>query len=46
MQAGRAQGLVSRQGFQRLLDTYESYRQPQGLPATWQVIYGVLRKED
>lgn len=46
VQAGRAQGLVSRQGFQRLLDTYESYRQPQGLPATWQVIYGVLRKED
>lgn len=46
VQAGRAQGLVSRQGFQRLLDAYESYRQSQGLPATWQVIYGVLRKED
>lgn len=46
VQAGRAQGLVSRQGFQRLLDAYEGYRQPQGLPATWQVIYGVLRKED
>ncbi len=45
VQAGRAPGLVSRQGFQRLLDTYESYRQPQGLPATWQVVYGVLRKE-
>ena len=46
VQAGRAQGLLSRQGFQRLLDAYEGYRQPQGLPATWQVIYGVLRKED
>lgn len=46
VQAGRAQGLVSRQGFQRLLDTYEGYRQPQGLPATWQVVYGVLRKKD
>ncbi len=46
VQAGRAQGLVGRQGLQRLLDAYESYRQPQGLPATWQVIYGVLRKED
>ena len=42
---GRGQGLVSRQGFQRLLDTYESYRQAAGLPATWQVVYGVLRKE-
>ena len=46
VQAGRAQGLVGRQGLQRLLDAYESYRQPQGLPATWQVVYGVLRKEN
>lgn len=46
VQAGRAPGLVSRQGFQRLLDAYESYRQPQGLPATWQVVYGLLSKED
>ena len=45
VQAGRAPGLVSRQGLQRLLDAYENYRQPQGLPATWQVVYGVLRKE-
>lgn len=45
LQAGRAPGLVGRQGLQRLLDAYETYRQPQGLPATWQVIYGVLRKE-
>lgn len=46
VQAGRAPGLVSRQGLQRLLDAYENYRQPQGLPATWQVVYGVLSKED
>ena len=44
LQAGRAQGLVGRQGLQRLLDAYEDYRQPQGLPATWQVVYGVLGK--
>lgn len=46
LQAGRAPGLVGRQGLQRLLDAYESYRQPQGLPATWQVVYGLLRKEE
>ena len=46
VQAGRVQGLVGRQGLQRLLDAYENYRQPQGLPATWQVVYGVLRKEN
>lgn len=46
VQGGRGQGLVSRQGLQRLLAAYEHYRQPQGLPATWQVVYGVLRKED
>ncbi|GLR64988.1 malonyl-ACP O-methyltransferase BioC [Marinospirillum insulare] len=44
IQTGRAQGLVGRKGFQRFLNTYETYRQPQGLPATWQVVYGVLRK--
>lgn len=45
VQAGRSPGLVSRQGLQRLLDAYENYRQPQGLPATWQVVYGVLSRE-
>lgn len=45
LQAGRGQGLVGRQGLQRLLDAYEDYRQSQGLPATWQVVYGVLRKD-
>jgi malonyl-CoA O-methyltransferase len=28
-----------------LLDAYEQFRQPQGLPATYQVVYGVLYKE-
>lgn len=46
VQDGRAPGLVGRQALQRLLDAYENYRQPQGLPATWQVVYGVLRKKD
>lgn len=41
---GRGQGLVGRQRLQRLLAAYENYRQPQGLPATWQVVYGVLTK--
>lgn len=46
VQAGRAQGLLGRQRLQRLLDAYEGFRQPQGLPATWQVVYGVLSKEE
>lgn len=45
LKAGRAQGLVGKKGFQRFLNTYETYRQPQGLPASWQVVYGVLRKK-
>lgn len=45
VQDGRAPSLVSRQGFERLLNAYEEYRQPQGLPATWQVVYGVLSQE-
>jgi malonyl-CoA O-methyltransferase len=28
-----------------LLEAYERCRQPQGLPATYLVVYGVLRKE-
>ncbi|HKM16166.1 MAG TPA: malonyl-ACP O-methyltransferase BioC [Marinospirillum sp.] len=45
LQAGRTQGLIGRKGFQHFLNTYETYRQPQGLPASWQVVYGVLKKE-
>lgn len=44
IQTGRAAGLISRQGYQRLLAGYESFRQPQGLPASWQIVYGILRK--
>jgi len=29
---------------QGLLQAYEAFRQPEGLPATYQVVYGVLRK--
>ena len=28
-----------------LLAAYEGFRQPQGLPATYQVVYAVLHKE-
>lgn len=45
IQTGRTQGLVGKKGFQRFLNTYETYRQPQGLPVSWQVVYGVLRKK-
>lgn len=45
LQTGRTQGLVGKKGFQRFLNTYETYRQPQGLPASWQVVYGILRKK-
>ena len=43
--AGRAPGLTSRAKRQALVDAYEAYRQAAGLPATYQVIYGLLRKE-
>lgn len=42
---GRKTGLSSRQDLLALTQAYEKFRQPQGLPATWQVVYGVLRKE-
>jgi malonyl-CoA O-methyltransferase len=29
-----------------LLAAYEQFRQAQGLPATYRVIYGLLRKEN
>lgn len=43
---GRSHGLTSRQALQQLLASYEQLRQEQGLPATWQLVYGVLIKED
>ncbi|MFB4392358.1 MULTISPECIES: malonyl-ACP O-methyltransferase BioC [unclassified Pseudomonas] len=42
---GRPSGLTGRARMQGLLQAYEQFRQPQGLPATYQVVYGVLRKE-
>ncbi|OLS64540.1 malonyl-ACP O-methyltransferase BioC [Pseudomonas putida] len=41
---GRPAGLTGRARMQGLLQAYEQFRQPQGLPATYQVVYGVLRK--
>lgn len=41
---GRPTGLTGRARMQALLKAYERFRQPQGLPATYQVVYGVLRK--
>jgi malonyl-CoA O-methyltransferase len=42
---GRPGGLTGRARLRRMLDAYEIYRQAQGLPATYQVVYGVLQKE-
>lgn len=41
---GRPDGLSSRERIRRLAAAYETLRQPQGLPATYQVLYWVLRK--
>jgi malonyl-CoA O-methyltransferase len=42
---GRPGGLTGRERVRRLLAAYETFRQPQGLPATYQVVYAVLQKE-
>jgi malonyl-CoA O-methyltransferase len=42
---GRPGGLTGRARMLALLNAYEQFRQPQGLPATYQVVYGVMRKE-
>ena len=39
--AGRPRGLTGRRGWQQMLQAYEASRTPQGLPATWEVVYGV-----
>jgi malonyl-CoA O-methyltransferase len=39
--AERRRGLTGRAAFQRMNTAYESLRGPQGLPATWQVVYAV-----
>ncbi|RZI90627.1 MAG: malonyl-[acyl-carrier protein] O-methyltransferase BioC [Pseudomonas sp.] len=41
---GRPAGLTGRARMQGLLQAYEHWRQPSGLPATYQVVYAVLRK--
>lgn len=41
---GRPGGLTGRARMLGLVHAYEAFRQPQGLPATYQVVYAVLRK--
>ncbi|MBU3059494.1 malonyl-ACP O-methyltransferase BioC [Pseudomonas indica] len=41
---GRPDGLTGRARILALIDAYERFRQPEGLPATYQVVYGVLQK--
>lgn len=41
---GRPEGLTGRARIQALIRSYEQFRQPQGLPATYQVVYGLLEK--
>ncbi|MES2819551.1 MAG: malonyl-ACP O-methyltransferase BioC [Pseudomonadota bacterium] len=41
---GRPGGLTGRARIQALLQAYEQFRQPVGLPASYQVVYGVLQK--
>lgn len=43
---GRPGGLTGRARIRALVEAYEHFRQPQGLPATYHVVYGVLRKKD
>ncbi|SEM78454.1 malonyl-CoA O-methyltransferase [Pseudomonas sp. ok272] len=41
---GRPGGLTGRARILALIDAYEQFRQAQGLPATYQVVYAVLEK--
>ncbi|MCY7260392.1 MULTISPECIES: malonyl-ACP O-methyltransferase BioC [Pseudomonas] len=41
---GRPGGLTGRARIAGLIEAYEGFRQPQGLPATYQVVYAVLEK--
>lgn len=41
---GRPGGLTGRARIAALVDAYEQFRQPRGLPATYQVVYAVLEK--
>ncbi|HCF7727641.1 TPA: malonyl-ACP O-methyltransferase BioC [Pseudomonas aeruginosa] len=42
---GRPDGLTGRQRIRALVAAYERFRQPEGLPATYRVVFGVLRKD-
>jgi len=42
---GRLGGLTGRTRIRALIEAYERFRKPSGLPATYRVVYGVLRKE-
>ena len=41
---GRPDGLTGRARILALVEAYERFRQPQGLPATYQAVYAVLEK--
>ena len=41
---GRPGGLTGPSRIRALIEAYEGFRQPHGLPATYQVVYGVLHK--
>ena len=41
---GRPEGLTVRARLQGMVGAYEQFRQPLGLPATYQVVYGILEK--
>ncbi len=41
---GRPGGLTGRARILALIEAYERFRQPQGLPATYRVVYAVLQK--
>ncbi|WP_461537522.1 malonyl-ACP O-methyltransferase BioC [Spongorhabdus nitratireducens] len=42
----KASGLTGRKRLQQLQAAYETFREADGLPSSWQVIYGVLRKPE
>ena len=41
---GRAKQLTGKTKIKKLVDQYESYRTQQGLPVTWDVLFGYLKK--
>lgn len=45
MNSGRSGGLTSRRQLAGMVQAYEQYREPAGLPATYEVIFGRLEKQ-